>query len=75
MTPFRMGAIVFEVILGFLTFTGSLMAAGKLQEILPTRPITYKGQNLVNLVLLRRRGRHRRLSWSTTRRRRSCSRS
>ena len=52
MTAFRMGAITFEVILGFLTCTGSLMAAGKLQEILPTRPITYKGQNLVNLALL-----------------------
>jgi proton-translocating NAD(P)+ transhydrogenase subunit beta len=52
MTPFRMGAIIFEVILGYLTCTGSLMAAGKLQEVLPTRPITYKGQNLVNMVLL-----------------------
>jgi H+-translocating NAD(P) transhydrogenase subunit beta len=52
MTAFRMGAIIFEVILGYLTCTGSLMAAGKLQEILPTRPITYKGQNLVNLALL-----------------------
>ena len=41
-----------EVILGSLTFTGSLMAAGKLQEILPQRPITYKGQNFVNLGLL-----------------------
>ena len=41
-----------EVILGGLTFTGSLMAAGKLQEILPQRPITYKGQNLVNFLLL-----------------------
>ena len=61
MTPFRMGAIIFEVILGYLTCTGSLMAAGKLQEILPTRPITYKGQNLVNLALLRRRDRHRRV--------------
>jgi NAD(P) transhydrogenase subunit beta len=40
-----------EVILGGLTFTGSLMAAGKLQEILPQRPITYKGQNIVNLIL------------------------
>jgi NAD(P) transhydrogenase subunit beta len=40
------------VILGGLTFTGSLMAAGKLQEILPQRPITYKGQNFVNLLLL-----------------------
>src|SRR5207253_11076840 len=35
-----------------LTLTGSLMAAGKLQEVLPQRPITYKGQNLVNLSLL-----------------------
>jgi NAD(P) transhydrogenase subunit beta len=51
MTPFRMGAIIFEVILGYLTCTGSLMAAGKLQEVLPTRPITYKGQNFVNALL------------------------
>jgi H+-translocating NAD(P) transhydrogenase subunit beta len=28
------------------------MAAGKLQEVLPQRPITYKGQNLVNLLFL-----------------------
>jgi NAD(P) transhydrogenase subunit beta len=47
-----MGVLSMEVILGSLTFTGSLMAAGKLQEILPQRPITYKGQNLVNLGLL-----------------------
>jgi len=52
LTPFMTGAILFEVILGFLTCTGSLMAAGKLQEVLPTRPITYPGQNLVNLALL-----------------------
>ena len=52
LTTFRMAAISAEVILGFLTFTGSLMAAGKLQEVLPTRPIVYKGQNLVNLALL-----------------------
>ena len=47
-----MAVLALEVILGSLTFTGSLMAAGKLQEILPQRPITYKGQNLVNLGLL-----------------------
>jgi NAD(P) transhydrogenase subunit beta len=52
LTRFRIVAIVFEVLLGFLTFTGSLMAAGKLQEILPTRPITYRNQNLVSLGLL-----------------------
>ena len=50
--PFLMSVLSMEVILGALTFTGSLMAAGKLQEILPQRPITYKGQNLVNLGLL-----------------------
>jgi H+-translocating NAD(P) transhydrogenase subunit beta len=50
--PFMMAVLAMEVILGSLTFTGSLMAAGKLQEILPQRPITYKGQNFVNLGLL-----------------------
>ena len=49
---FMMSVLCMEVILGGLTFTGSLMAAGKLQEILPQRPLTYKGQNFVNLVLL-----------------------
>ncbi len=51
-SPFMMTVLSMEVILGSLTFTGSLMAAGKLQEILPQRPITYKGQNFVNLALL-----------------------
>jgi NAD(P) transhydrogenase subunit beta len=48
---FTMTALVLETLLGFLTFTASLMAFGKLQEILPTRPITYKGQNIVNLAI------------------------
>jgi H+-translocating NAD(P) transhydrogenase subunit beta len=54
LTPFRMVAIIVEIILGYLTFTGSLMAAGKLQEIkwVPQRPVTYPGQNLTNLALL-----------------------
>jgi len=47
-----MAVLSMEVILGSLTFTGSLMAAGKLEEFLPQRPITYKGQNLVNLSVL-----------------------
>ncbi len=49
---FLMAVLSMEVILGSLTLTGSLMAAGKLQEVLPQRPITYRGQNLVNLSLL-----------------------
>jgi NAD(P) transhydrogenase subunit beta len=50
--PFMMAVLCLEVILGSLTITGSLMASGKLQEILPQRPITYRGQNFVNLSLL-----------------------
>ncbi len=45
-------ALILETLLGFLTCTASVMAFGKLQEILPTRPITYKGQNFVNLGVL-----------------------
>jgi H+-translocating NAD(P) transhydrogenase subunit beta len=52
LTAFGMSVLCCEVILGSLTFTGSLMAAGKLQEVLPQRPITYKGQNFVNLGML-----------------------
>ncbi|HEY7446808.1 MAG TPA: NAD(P)(+) transhydrogenase (Re/Si-specific) subunit beta [Vicinamibacterales bacterium] len=52
LTKFRMTAIGFEVLLGYLTCTGSLMAAGKLQEVIPTRPLTYRNQNVINLGLL-----------------------
>ena len=54
LTAFRTAAIIVEIILGYLTFTGSLMAAGKLQEIrwIPQRPVTYPLQNASNLSLL-----------------------
>src|SRR4030095_16811835 len=45
-------ALDFEVIVGGLTFTGSLMAAGKLQELLPGRPMTFKGQNYLSFLAL-----------------------
>jgi H+-translocating NAD(P) transhydrogenase subunit beta len=48
---FTMGAIGFEVMFGALTITGSFMAFGKLQEILPGRPITFRGQNAVNAAI------------------------
>jgi NAD(P) transhydrogenase subunit beta len=51
-SKFSMGEIGLEVIIGSLTFTGSVIAAGKLQEILPQRPITYRGQNIVSLSIL-----------------------
>lgn len=47
----HMSIIGVEVMLGALTFTGSLMVAAKLQGLLPGRPITYKGQNFVNIGL------------------------
>jgi NAD(P) transhydrogenase subunit beta len=52
LTPFRVAAIVTEIILGYLTCTGSLIAAAKLQEVkwIPQRPWVYKGQNIVNLA-------------------------
>ena len=52
LSKFEMAEIGLEVIIGSLTFTGSIIAAGKLQEILPQRPITYKGQNIVSLAVL-----------------------
>ena len=54
LTTFRMVAIIIEIILGYLTFTGSLMAAGKLQEVkwIPQRPVIYPLQNFTNVGLL-----------------------
>jgi H+-translocating NAD(P) transhydrogenase subunit beta len=49
---FTMTVLSLEVILGYLTFTGSLMAFGKLQDLVPSRPVVYRGQNIVNLSLL-----------------------
>jgi len=48
----KMTTIGLEVVIGSLTFTGSLMAAGKLQGLLPGAPITYRGQNVFNITLL-----------------------
>jgi len=52
LSAFRVGAIVLEVLLGYLTFTGSIIAAAKLQEVkwLPQRPWVYRGQHIVNIA-------------------------
>src|SRR5687768_16923737 len=47
----KMAALGFEVLFGALTVSGSFMAFGKLQEIITGRPITYRGQNVLNLGL------------------------
>ena len=48
---FKVTALGFEVLLGGITFTGSLMAFAKLQELVKGAPITYRGQNVFNLLL------------------------
>src|SRR5262249_3979784 len=48
---FTMGALGLEVFLGFLTFTGSLMAFGKLQGLITGAPVTWKGQNATNITM------------------------
>src|SRR4029434_3706876 len=50
--PLIMGALGFEVMLGALTTTGSLLAFAKLQWLVRGTPMTYKGQNVFNMALL-----------------------
>jgi H+-translocating NAD(P) transhydrogenase subunit beta len=47
----KAAALGFEVLLGALTVAGSLVAAGKLQELITSKPVTYRGQNYVNGAL------------------------
>ena len=47
----KMVALGFETLFGALTITGSFMAFGKLQGILPGRPITFFGQKFVNAAI------------------------
>jgi NAD(P) transhydrogenase subunit beta len=49
---FTMAVLALEVLLGSLTFTGSLVAFGKLQELLPSSIKTLKNQNVINIAVL-----------------------
>lgn len=51
LSSFKMAALGFEVLFGSLTVTGSLLAFFKLQEMMRGTPITYKGQNVINVTL------------------------
>jgi NAD(P) transhydrogenase subunit beta len=48
----KMAALAFECILGALTFTGSIMAFGKLQGVITGAPVTYRFQNQLNALLM-----------------------
>lgn len=49
---FTMSVLGGEMILGFLTFTGSCIAFSKLQGLIPGRPYAYRGRNAVSLAIL-----------------------
>jgi NAD(P) transhydrogenase subunit beta len=49
--PETMGAILFSALVGSISFSGSLVAFGKLQELLPGRPLVFPAQQIVNALL------------------------
>ena len=49
---FTLSTIMFSVIIGTLTLTGSFIAFGKLQGIVSSKPITYPGQQFLNAVMV-----------------------
>ena len=51
-STFIMAALGFEVLLGSLTTTGSVIAWAKLQDLLPGAPFTFKGQKPFNFALI-----------------------
>jgi NAD(P) transhydrogenase subunit beta len=46
------GALGAEILLGLITFTGSALAFGKLQEIISTRPVVYPGRIVISIGTL-----------------------
>jgi H+-translocating NAD(P) transhydrogenase subunit beta len=48
----RLAAVCFEVMLGMVTVGGTIIAAGKLQEVITSKPVTFRGQKIVNAVLV-----------------------
>lgn len=50
--PVQSITTVLSAIIGSISFSGSMIAFGKLQELLPGRPIAFKGQQIFNMVLV-----------------------
>ena len=65
---FTMAILAIEVLLGSLTFTGSLVAFGKLQELIPSSIKGLPHQNIINFALLGRRASVRHLADRSIRR-------
>ena len=45
-------SIVLSALIGSISFAGSIVAFGKLQELVSGRPIVFAGQNVVNIAVL-----------------------
>jgi len=43
-----LAAVMFSALIGSISFSGSLVAFGKLQELLPGRPLLFPGQQIAN---------------------------
>ena len=50
--PFTAGTVFVSVLIGGVTFTGSLIAWGKLSERISGKPVLFPGQHLVNIVIV-----------------------
>jgi NAD(P) transhydrogenase subunit beta len=49
---FTMAVLASEMILGYLTFTGSTIAFLKLQEMISGKPMIYRGRNVVSAIVV-----------------------
>lgn len=48
---FNITTVILSVIIGTVTFTGSIIAFSKLHGLIKSRPILFKGNNLLNILL------------------------
>ncbi len=51
LATYKVFEVIFGVVIGSVSFTGSIVAFLKLQEIMPGRPVTYRGQQAINGVI------------------------
>lgn len=51
LNPVLMGELAVGIIIGAITFTGSVIAFGKLQELISGKPVKFKGQHALNALL------------------------
>ena len=49
---FTTAVLATEIILGYLTFTGSIIAFAKLQEMISGKPLIYPGRNVISILVL-----------------------